>query len=56
VDAVRVLSSGDDRLNEYARSALARWRFQPATKNGKPVDLQAVVMIPFRPIRWQRSF
>ena len=56
VDAVRVLSSGDDRLNEYARSALLRWRFQPATKNGKPVDLQAVVMIPFRPIRWQRSF
>ena len=56
VDGVRVLSSADDRLNEYARSALARWRFLPATKNGNPVDLQAVVIIPFRPIRWQKSF
>lgn len=56
VDGVRVLSSGDDRLNEYARSALARWRFQPATRNGKPVDLQAVVMIPFRPVRWKNDF
>jgi len=56
VDAVRVLSSGDDRLNEYARSALVRWHFQPATKNGKPVDLQAVVMIPFHPVRWRNNF
>ena len=56
VDAVRVLNSADDRLNEYARSALSRWRFIPATKNGNPIDLQAVVIIPFRPIRWKNSF
>lgn len=56
VDGVRVLSSADDRLDAYARSAFARWRFQPATKNGKPVDLQAVVMIPFRPVRWKNGF
>jgi TonB family protein len=56
VDGVRVLNSPDDRLDEYARSALARWRFYPATKNGNPVDLEAVVTIPFRPIRVRNSF
>ena len=56
VDGVRVLSSADDRLNEYARTAFARWRFSPATKNGKAVDLQAVVMIPFRPVHWKNGF
>jgi TonB family protein len=49
VGEVRVLNSIDDRLDEYASSALARWRFLPALKNGSPVALQAVVMIPFRP-------
>jgi TonB family protein len=56
VDGVHVLSSADDRLNEYARSALVRWHFRPATKNGNPVDLQAVVTIPFRPVRWKNGF
>lgn len=56
VDGVRVISSADDRLNEYARSALSRWRFLPAIKNGNPVDLQAVVTIPFHPVRWKNSF
>lgn len=49
VGEVRVLNGVDDRLDEYASSALARWRFLPALKNGNPVALQAVVMIPFRP-------
>jgi len=49
VGEVRVLNSIDDRLDEYASNALARWRFLPALKNGSPVALQAVVMIPFRP-------
>jgi TonB family protein len=44
---VTVLNSVDERLNDYARSALSRWHFQPATKNGTAVDLEAVVMIPF---------
>ena len=56
VDAVRVLRGVDDRLDEYARAALARWRFQPATKNGSAVDLEAVVMIPFRPVRLRSGF
>lgn len=48
VSNVRVLTSVDERLDEYARAALARWKFIPATRNGSPVDLEAVVMIPFR--------
>ena len=37
-----------ERLDEYARVALAKWRFTPARKNGTPVELEAVVQIPFR--------
>ena len=56
VTDVRVLRGVDDRLDQYARAALACWRFRPATKNGNPVDLEAVVMIPFRPVRGKSSF
>jgi TonB family protein len=47
VGDVTVLNSVDDRLNPYAQSALSHWRFQPATKNGNAIDLEAVVTIPF---------
>ena len=56
VTDVRVLRSVDDRLDEFAREALARWHFRPATKNGNAVDLEAVVTIPFRPGRMKSSF
>jgi TonB family protein len=56
VTDVRVLRGVDDRLDEFARTALAHWRFRPATKNGNPVDLEAVVMIPFRPVRGKSGF
>lgn len=49
VSDVRVLNSADDRLEQYARSALLRWQFLPAIRNGKPVPLQAVVQMPFKP-------
>ena len=51
VGDVRVLRGIDDRLDQYAGAALARWRFRPASRNGDPVALQTVVMIPFRPVR-----
>ncbi len=51
VSEVRILRGVDDRLDEYASAALSRWRFRPATRNGDPVALQTVVMIPFRPMR-----
>ena len=51
VGDVKVLNGVDDRLDAYARAALLRWQFLPALRNGSPVPLQAVVMIPFRPMR-----
>jgi TonB family protein len=48
VSDIRVLHGFNDRLNENARIALSRWHFRPATKNGVPVELEAVVQIPFR--------
>jgi TonB family protein len=48
VDEIRVLDSLDSRLDATAMRALARWHFQPATKNGEPVALEAVVEVPFR--------
>ena len=51
VGEVYILRGVDDRLDAYASAALSRWRFRPATRNGDPVALQTVVMIPFRPLR-----
>ena len=56
VSDVRVLNSADDRLDQYAREALMRWHFRPASKNGSPVPLEAVVKIPFRASRRRSSF
>jgi TonB family protein len=48
VAEVRVLEGFDQRLDENARAALEQWRFRPGTKNGVPVDIEAVVRVPFR--------
>ena len=45
---IRVLDGVDDQLDRYASEALGRCHFEPAIKNGAPVALEAVVMIPFR--------
>jgi TonB family protein len=49
VGDVEVINGIDDRLDAYARNALMSWKFLPAMRNGNPVALQAVVIIPFRP-------
>ncbi|HWY23068.1 MAG TPA: energy transducer TonB [Candidatus Acidoferrum sp.] len=49
VGSVRVLRSVDDRLDQFASQAIAKWQFQPATKNGAAVDVEATFWIPFRP-------
>jgi TonB family protein len=41
-------SPGDFGLIESGKSALAAWRFQPATRNGQAVPVQAVVAVNFR--------
>jgi len=48
VGEVRVLEGFDERLNENARKALTQWRFRPGTKDGLPVDIEAVVRVPFK--------
>jgi TonB family protein len=56
VGNVRVLRSVDERLDRFASEALAQWKFDPATKNGQPVDVEATFQIPFRPTRFGSSF
>ncbi|HKV94245.1 MAG TPA: TonB family protein [Candidatus Angelobacter sp.] len=48
VDEVRVLEGVDERLDENARKALEQWRFRPGTKDGVPIDIEAVVRVPFK--------
>lgn len=48
VGEVRVLDGFNERLDENARVALEQWRFRPGTRNGVPVEVEAVVRVPFR--------
>ena len=45
---VQVLRGLDPRLDLSAVMALTKWEFQPAKKNGTPIDLEVLVQIPFR--------
>jgi TonB family protein len=51
VGNIRVLRGVDDRLDRFASEAVAQWKFDPATKNGAPIDVDATFQIPFRPSR-----
>jgi TonB family protein len=48
VDSIQVVRGLEPELDANAMEALARWRFKPAERGGQPVDLEAVVTIPFR--------
>jgi len=48
VDSIQLVRGIDKQLNAYAMEAFAQWKFQPATKAGQPVALEAIVHIPFR--------
>jgi TonB family protein len=48
VDGVAVLRSLDPRLDFAATEAFSKWLFQPATRDGTPVDVDAVIEVPFR--------
>jgi TonB family protein len=50
VGPIRIVKGLDPTLDQNAAAAFARWEFHPATRDGKPVDLAAVVHIPFRPL------
>jgi len=38
----------DDRLDFAATQALQKWEFQPAKRDGRTVDVDAIFEIPFR--------
>jgi TonB family protein len=47
VDSIRVMRSLDPQLDHDAANALAQWKFRPGTRARVPVDIEAVVHIPF---------
>lgn len=47
VDSIRVMRRLDPQLDRDAATALAQWKFRPGTRAGVPVDIEAVVHIPF---------
>jgi protein TonB len=47
VDSIQLVRGIDEQLDANAMQALSQWKFRPATKRGTPVDLEAIVHIPF---------
>jgi len=56
VGNVRILRGVDSRINRFASQAVSQWQFQPATKNGTPIDVEATFQIPFHPSRVKPDF
>ena len=48
IDQVSVLRHLDDRLDQSAEDAMQKWQFEPALRDGQPVDVDALIEIPFR--------
>ena len=47
VDSIQLVRGIDDLLDANAMNALSQWKFRPGTRNGVPVELEAIVHIPF---------
>jgi TonB family protein len=50
VDSIQLVKGIDPTLDANAMQALAQWKFRPAERQGVPVDIEAVVRIPFRAV------
>jgi TonB family protein len=48
VGEIQLVRGVDDQLDTNAKEALEQWRFRPGAKAGEPVELEAIVHIPFR--------
>jgi protein TonB len=48
VGEIQLVHGIDDQLDANAKVALAQWKFRPGAKAGEPVELEAIVHIPFR--------
>ena len=44
---IELIKALDERLDRAALAAFSKWRFDPALKNGVPVDVEVVVRVPF---------
>jgi len=47
VDSIQLVRGVDDQLDANAVQAFGQWKFEPATKDGQAVALEAIVHIPF---------
>jgi TonB family protein len=47
VDSIQLVRGLDEQLDANAMNALSQWKFRPASKQGVPVVLEAIVHIPF---------
>jgi TonB family protein len=47
IDSVQVVRSLDKVLDANSMSALTQWKFRPASRQDAPVELEAIVHIPF---------
>ena len=48
VDSIQLVRGIDQQLDANAIRALRQWKFRPGAKQGAPVELEAIVHIPFR--------
>jgi TonB family protein len=52
VDSIQLVKGVDEQLDANSITAFSQWKFEPATREGQPVPLEAIVHIPFRgPVR-----
>jgi TonB family protein len=49
VDSIQLVRGLDPELDQDAMEALSRWTFRPGSRLGAPVELVAIVHIPFHP-------
>ena len=47
VDSIQLVRGLDEELDKNAMNALSQWKFHPATRQGEPVELEAIIHIPF---------
>jgi TonB family protein len=47
VDGIQLVRGIDEQLDDNAMQALSQWKFRPAARQGTPVELEAIVHIPF---------
>jgi len=45
---IQLVHSIEPELDKDAMEALSHWKFRPGTRDGAPVELEAVIYIPFR--------